>query len=1088
MTSHSFDFEHNLQRYGAALRRLAVELLRDRAAADDAVQEVWLRAAQRPPRHDAAIGGWLATILRNVASKLRRGEQRRIRREVLVARDLEGEDHALALEREEVVCRLVASVTGLAAPLREAIWQRYFEGLSPGEIARASGVPLATVKSRLQRGLQQLRDQLQADGLQGEGESDWRVPLAVAFGLQADVVPVGAAAATTMTWSGVVLMTFWTKMVAVVAMVAVVGGSFWYLQEPGVALPKAHSDRQVVAEHTALQPEAELPGKGDNEATRGGATTTDASRVLAPAANTKATLRGRCVDTEGNAIEGVAVNLRGSGQRERMAEWTLQHDEPERMNLDVTTDSDGVFEFWFVPPPPFAFTLALNGPGVASWSRQWSEWPIGESVDLGDLTLLRGSRLRGRVVDADRVPIAAAAIRIYAVPDVDREDGFVRWVQARIKEDGTFAASSALVAGNYELGIDGCVIEQGRTVTISGELAEQFVEVVLKRIASGDSISGVVVDETGSPVSGAHIHAFGVATGRVNLTDAMGRFRILKPELNAPAMIRIWAAHVDYESLIGNEDLAWGQKDVRIVLRRGKALDVLVVRADDESPVEDYVLRVMPRGPGRSSEDQQKRGGDLHARGRASVPSIRIGMHEVIVEPASPELAIGVVRIDVTEAGVDPVVVRLANVTQQVVRVQRADETPVVGVKVQLVDPIGEELTGELPILEAARWGWTTGKKGLQLAVATTDARGEASLPVPNDRLVGLFLPGLQHAPLMMPNVAFPPAGPLIVTVAMGATLQGQVGPEAAWTEIRRLAGIAAEDVAAAQHWPSIYLTRDPALVPSRFPDLQSRVQIEADGSFELQGVPPGRWCITVMCFRKNEDDRGGSGLAEMGGEVELVEGQTKVVAIDLSAMIPGELEAQVLHNGTPLAATELTLRTTFDDPTGQSGSFQQPVKTDAQGKFRTKLRAGEYQLSRWQSVGLDGFALHAIERALVRRGRLASEVFHINSGKVNLRLLDADGNPVAGVPIELHGAAGQTRYRMRPTDDEGRTLSECDAMPFTAWVLPQRLQSEDARRAFYEAHRVEPDPIAAMRLRVGEVVVVMGQTVAAELRLPKAW
>ena len=104
------------------------------------------------------------------------------------------------------------------------------------------------------------------------------------------------------------------------------------------------------------------------------------------------------------------------------------------------------------------------------------------------------------------------------------------------------------------------------------------------------------------------------------------------------------------------------------------------------------------------------------------------------------------------------------------------------------------------------------------------------------------------------------------------------------------------------------------------------------------------------------------------------------------------------------------------------------------------------------------------------------------------LRLLDADGNPVAGVPIELHGIAGQTRYRTRPTDDEGRTLSECDAMPLTAWVLPKRLQSEDARRAFYEAHRGEPDPIAAMRLRVGEVVVVMGQTVAAELRLPKGW
>lgn len=44
MTSHCFGFEQNITRHGDAQRQLAVELLRDATAADDAMQEVWLRA------------------------------------------------------------------------------------------------------------------------------------------------------------------------------------------------------------------------------------------------------------------------------------------------------------------------------------------------------------------------------------------------------------------------------------------------------------------------------------------------------------------------------------------------------------------------------------------------------------------------------------------------------------------------------------------------------------------------------------------------------------------------------------------------------------------------------------------------------------------------------------------------------------------------------------------------------------------------------------------------------------------------------------------------------------------------------------
>jgi DNA-directed RNA polymerase specialized sigma24 family protein len=65
MTPAPFDLAAHVARHAAGLRQLALELVGD-SGADDAVQETWLAAMLHWPRHDASIGGWLATTLRNV--------------------------------------------------------------------------------------------------------------------------------------------------------------------------------------------------------------------------------------------------------------------------------------------------------------------------------------------------------------------------------------------------------------------------------------------------------------------------------------------------------------------------------------------------------------------------------------------------------------------------------------------------------------------------------------------------------------------------------------------------------------------------------------------------------------------------------------------------------------------------------------------------------------------------------------------------------------------------------------------------------------------------------------------------------------
>jgi len=152
-----------LASHGASLRALARHLVRDTQRAEDLVQDTLAAALARPPARGGDLRGWLATALARRASNVRRGEARRTLRERTVARAeaLRGADTVAS--EVELAKRLAAHVDALAPPLREALFLRYFEDSATRHIAARLGVPLSTVKSRLERGLAELRSRLDAD-------------------------------------------------------------------------------------------------------------------------------------------------------------------------------------------------------------------------------------------------------------------------------------------------------------------------------------------------------------------------------------------------------------------------------------------------------------------------------------------------------------------------------------------------------------------------------------------------------------------------------------------------------------------------------------------------------------------------------------------------------------------------------------------------------------------------------------------------------------------------------------------------------------------------------------------------------------
>ncbi len=176
MTTTTPIFRELLQ-HTRALRALAAELVGD-ASADDVVQEAAIQTMLAPPKRSGPVRGWLASVVRNVARNQRRAERIRRQHEERAART-EATPPDRSAEDADSMQRLTEVVTSLPEPYRATILARYLRDQTPTEIADATGTPLATVKTRLQRGLVLLRERLDE-----EDAGEWRAMFAVAFALR----------------------------------------------------------------------------------------------------------------------------------------------------------------------------------------------------------------------------------------------------------------------------------------------------------------------------------------------------------------------------------------------------------------------------------------------------------------------------------------------------------------------------------------------------------------------------------------------------------------------------------------------------------------------------------------------------------------------------------------------------------------------------------------------------------------------------------------------------------------------------------------------------------------------------------------
>ncbi len=165
-------FAEIVHRHGRLVHGVCRRVLGGGPDLDDAFQATFVVLARKAAsiRKPGALASWLYGVAYRVASDLRK---RRTRRRGHEAGSLEQApeprtadlDPAARAGWHEVGAILDEELSRLPAADREALVVCLMEGMSHSEAARQLGWPLGTLKSRLERGRQTLRDRLERRGL-----------------------------------------------------------------------------------------------------------------------------------------------------------------------------------------------------------------------------------------------------------------------------------------------------------------------------------------------------------------------------------------------------------------------------------------------------------------------------------------------------------------------------------------------------------------------------------------------------------------------------------------------------------------------------------------------------------------------------------------------------------------------------------------------------------------------------------------------------------------------------------------------------------------------------------------------------------
>ena len=583
------------------LERFARSLARDPAVADDVVQETWLTALERPPKHRGDLRAWLRRVARNVFLQRHRS---RTRAKPLETASIESRD---SHEREPISSLLASELLALPELYRRVLILRFYEDKTPTEIARELDRPVNTVTSQIARGLKLMQERL--DRSHPDGRSRW-LPAVLALARGRGSVASASEGSVPIARSIGGLRAAVGLLVAAAAVALVV----LVLRAPSRPSAVPEGTRVAEGDSTLVAPPT-VDGRTPETLTALAPVAAEAT-VVPPIAHVVV----QVVTADGTPIAGAGVRTARDETPPGATDVLITFDGQDR------TDADGRVEIGLTDrqrvrfgPGPEELCVQVEASGFQCSDYFGAPFPeAGQTVTIETELVASARVVRGRVIDSDGAPVEAALVMIG--PSTDRRielgDGRFRLQRDLIRRtlaDGTFE-HAGLPPGTLNVSVERSGFLPYASQVGASEPSVITHDVILHR---GVTVSGRVTTADGRPAARAALRAEFTVSGpdlgaQEAVADEEGRYEMHGV---APGAVWLLAQHGTL-SAIAHLDLAQTATHVwNAVLEELPALSLRIVR-EDGSPMAGAMIRVHTTDKDQSEAWQRFQSADANGRVR----------------------------------------------------------------------------------------------------------------------------------------------------------------------------------------------------------------------------------------------------------------------------------------------------------------------------------------------------------------------------------------------------------------------------------------------------------------------------------------
>ncbi len=340
--------------------------------------------------------------------------------------------------------------------------------------------------------------------------------------------------------------------------------------------------------------------------------------------------------------------------------------------------------------------------------------------------------------------------------------------------------------------------------------------------------------------------------------------------------------------------------------------------------------------------------------------------------------------------------------------------------------------------------------------------------PAAPKRQLTLRLLGPGHLPEVRDIVLGAAKNPIVVTVSVGATLYGKIGPPEFLAQMHEMAG---DNRHARKTKPGLKLTRGkPGVDLESFPAVRyAAFALAADGSFEITGIGTGSWSVGLWWQKARSSTKSSSTHLPLGEIRGLREGERHRFDADLSDRMFAKLAGKIRINGKPHKGQVVLYR---------DGKWSGSATADANGDFVGFFAPGSYRVR--------ARGLIATQPVVLAPGQKASGEFHVEAVTARLRVLGPDGKPRHGVRLSATAAGGALTWPFSSSDQNGHCEGQLSPGTYELQVLPKTLNGSAALRKFYAAHRDDAGALERARLPVLQLAARLGHEDRIDVPLPK--